>query len=694
MSGPVDEIKARINAVELISETVKLRRSGRTFTGLCPFHVHTKNTPSFVVWPESGTWKCFGQCNEGGDIFKFVMKKENWGFREALEFLAGRAGVELKQRTQQDVEREEEYKRLRDLLTLSVTYYQNLLVNAPQAQTAREHLQKRGLKQTTIETFELGYALPAWEAAQKFFAERGFSQKEMLDAGLIVQRDDGSTRDRFRNRLMIPIRDGQGKIVGFGARALDPDDQPKFLNSPQTPLFNKGETVYALDRARKAISAGGAAVLVEGYMDVMAAHQAGFANVVSAMGTALTETQLRLIKKFAKRIVLALDADVAGNKAVLRSMVTMHQVEIDHAEEFYDEASRNKGLPSALDTSGPRLGKTFSPVPYGPNSIRYISKLQTDVLVFSLPEGLDPDDLVKSDPDAWKLGVAEAVPLLEFVIRSLIADVDINDPKAKSEAVDEMLPIISNLEDLVVRDNYLQLLARLLRVDERVLVHKAGLPKLVGRTSSRKHGKQKWPLPDQTPPPPDADWEAEAAPPAEESPFAESAVDRLESYCLGALVRHPDLVAKADRQLRVFNLPPLAADDFSHTDFQIIFMALKVALDQDQLEPNAHMSLHLEESLARRLQSLMNDSEPIFAEEQEREDDVLFAVIRLRARGVNSALNEVRFLQQEAQDEPELAEVYQNQVVNLSQARQNLRRAHRHYTSRMERLGKTGVSQR
>ncbi|MBI3244217.1 MAG: DNA primase [Chloroflexi bacterium] len=667
MPGPVDEIKARINAVELISETVKLRRSGRTFTGLCPFHVHTKNTPSFVVWPESGTWKCFGQCNEGGDIFKFVMKKENWGFREALEFLAGRAGVELKQRTQQDVEREEEHKRLRDLLTLAVTYYQNLLVNAPQAQAAREHLQKRGLKPTTLETFELGYALPAWDAAQKFFAERGFTQKEMLDAGLIIQKDPstllsvagqvGSTRDRFRNRIMIPIRDGQGKVVGFGARALDPDDQPKFLNSPQTPLFNKGETVYALDRARKAISASGVAVLVEGYMDVMAAHQAGFANVVSAMGTALTETQLRLIKKFAKRIVLALDADAAGDKATLR------------------------GLSVARET----LDRDYTPSFDARGLIRTESKLQADIRVFTLPEGLDPDDVVNNDPEAWRQGVANATPIVDYVIRALTADHNLDDPKIKSDLADEILPIINDVADPVERDAYRQKLARVLKVDERALAQKAA-----AAGQSKKQPQQRRPAPTPIPPPPDTDWEAEPAPPAEESPFAESAVDRLESYCLGALVRHPDLVAKADRQLRAMSLPPLAADDFNHTDFQIVFLALKAALDQDQLEPNAHVSLHLEESLAGRLQALMDDSETIIAEDQERVDDVLFAVIRLRDRGVDSALNEVRFLQQEAQDEPELVEVYRNQAMSLIQAKQSLTRARRRYTSRMERLSETG----
>ena len=685
MSGPVDEIKARINAVELISETVKLRRSGRTFTGLCPFHVHTKNTPSFVVWPESGTWRCFGQCNEGGDIFKFVMKKENWGFREALEYLAGRAGVELKQRTQQDVEREEEYKRLRDLLTLSVTYYQSLLVNAPQAQTAREHLQKRGLKQTTVETFELGYALPAWETAQKFFAERGFTQKEMLDAGLIVQREDGTTRDRFRNRIMIPIRDGQGKVVGFGARALDPNDQPKFLNSPQTPLFNKGETVYALDRARKAISASGVAVLVEGYMDVMAAHQAGFTNVVSAMGTALTETQLRLIKKFAKRIVLALDADAAGDKATLRGLTVAQDTSaVDDAPVVQNE----RGIQVGLENRERKYHRTFD----ARGIIRAESKINADIRVFTLPEGLDPDDVVNNDPEAWRHGVANATPIMDYVIRALTADHNLNDPKIKSDLADEILPIISDVADPVERDAYRQKLARLLKVDERALAQKAAAAQKAA--SSKKQPQQRRPAPSPIPPPPpDTDWKVEPAPPAEEIPFAESAVDRLESYCLGALIRHPDLVAKADRQLRALSLPPLAADDFSHTDYQIIFAALKLALDQDQIEPNLHVNLHLDESLASRLQTLITEAELIMLEDQQRVDDVLFAVIRLRDRSVDHALNEVRFLQQEAQDEPEMAEVYGRQAMSLTQAKQSLTRARKHYTRRIERLSGTGISQ-
>ncbi len=666
MSGAADEIKARINAVELIGETVKLRRSGRTFSGLCPFHVHTKNTPSFVVWPETGTWKCFGQCNDGGDIFKFVMKKEGWAFREALEYLAGRAGVELKPRTPQDVEREEEYNRLRDLLALAVTYYHNLLINAPQAAAAREHLQKRGLTAETQELFELGYASPAWDAASKFFAERGYTRKEMLDAGLIIERDPstlpvvagqvGSIRDRFRNRLMIPIRDGQGRLSGFGARALDPDNQPKFLNSPQTPVFSKGDTVYALDRARKAISAGGVAVLVEGYMDVMAAHQAGFTNVVSAMGTALTETQLRLIKKYAKRIVLALDADMAGDKATLRGLTVARET-LDHD---YTPAFDARGL------------------------IRSEGKLQADIRVFTLPDGLDPDDLINSKPDEWKRGVADAAPILDYVIGALTADRDLEDPKIKSDVADEVLPIIQDVADPVERDAYRQKLARLLKVDERALAQK---------TASAVKSQPSRLRPPPILPPPDAP-EIEPAPRGEEAFLAGSAADRLESYCLGSLLRHPELVAKADRELRAFQLAPLTTDDFTRTDLQIIFGALKTALDQDQIEPREFMLEHLDETVAPRLSSLLDEIGEVTIEDQKRIKDILYAVVRLRDRNVDIALNEIRFLQEEAREqvETDLAEMYGQQAFNLTQAKQALSRAKKNYTRRLEMANGAGAN--
>ena len=657
MPGPADEIKARLNIVELIGETVKLRRSGRSYTGLCPFHVHTKNTPSFVVWPESGTWRCFGQCNEGGDIFKFVMKKEGWGFRDALEHLAGRAGVELKPRTAQDEQREEEHARLRDLLNLAVTYYRNLLVNAPQAQTARDHLQKRGLSPNTLETFEIGYALAAWDAAQKFFAERGFTRKEMVDAGMIVERDDGTTRDRFRNRIMIPIRDGQGKVVGFGARHLDPNDNPKFLNSPLTALFNKGDLVYALDRARKAISSSGVAVLVEGYMDVMAAHQAGFANVVSAMGTALTETQLRLMKKFAKRIVLALDADAAGDKATLR------------------------GLNVARET----LDHDYTPTFDARGLIRSESKLQADIRVFTLPDGFDPDDLIAQNPEAWKSGIENATPVVDYVMRALTADRDLDDPKVKKEIVTEIMPIIDEVTDPAEKDSYKQKLARLLRVHERALIEMAMKPSPRAAPSTQ---------PKLSSPPPAPQPESESAPREDEGAMSEAVIDRLESYCLGALVLYPDLVAKADRQLREWKLAPLTADDFAHTDLQIIFGALKAALNQHQVDPGDYLQLQLENTFVPYLHKLIQAAQDVSNEDRRRVEDVLSAVMRLRKRNIDKALHELRFLQEDAhaQADEELSHVYQEQIYNLVKSLQKVTNALKQYMHRAERFGAMGLN--
>lgn len=540
------------------------------------------------------------------------------------------------------------------MLNLAVTYYRNLLVNAPQAQAAREHLQKRGLNPATLEAFEVGYALPAWDAAQKFFAERGFTRKEMVDAGMIIERDDGTTRDRFRNRVMIPIRDGQGKMVGFGARHLDPNDNPKFLNSPLTALFNKGDLVYGLDRARKAITTTGVAVLVEGYMDVMAAHQAGFTNVVSAMGTALTETQLRVMKKFARRIVLALDADAAGDKATLR------------------------GLNVARET----LDHDYTPTFDARGLIRNESKLQADIRVFTLPDGMDPDELIEKEPEAWKRGIDSAAPIVEYVMRALTAGRDLDDPKVKGEVASEILPIIQDVADPVERDSYRQKLARLLKVDERALTEKLGQPTQRSQASYR-------PAPSFQPALP-----SEAASPEVENAFSETALDRLESYCLGALVAHPDLVAKADRQLRAWNLTPLDAEDFSHTDLQIIFNALKASLDQHRLEPVEYLGIELDENVTPQLHKLLQASQDVSTEDRKRVDDVLSAVIRLRKRNIDTALQELRFLQENAyaDADQDQAHLYQEQIYNLVQALQKVTNALKHYLHRAERLGAVGLN--
>ncbi len=230
----IDEIKARLDIVEIVSETVQLKRSGKSYTGFCPFHENTR-TPAFVVFPETGTWRCFGQCSEGGDIFKFVMKREGWDFTEALRVLAERAGVELKPQTPQDKARKEEFEQLRLLLEDAVVYYRHHL-KTPNGKIALDYLHQRQLNNETIATFELGYAPAGYDNIRKHFIEKGYKEKDLIDAGLVSQRDDGSIYDRFRNRVIFPIRDQRGKMSGFGARAIAADDVPKYLNSPQTAL--------------------------------------------------------------------------------------------------------------------------------------------------------------------------------------------------------------------------------------------------------------------------------------------------------------------------------------------------------------------------------------------------------------------------------------------------------------------------
>ena len=327
-----DEIKARIDIVDLVSETVKLRRAGKSYTGFCPFHTNTR-TPAFVVFPDSGTWRCFGQCNEGGDIFRFVMKKEGWDFPETLRFLAEKAGVELQAQTPERESEDKENERLRNLLEEGVLFYRHQLLQTPAGKQAQQYLNQRGILSETIEKFELGYAPDAWDMAATYFSGKGYSQQEMLEAGMLTEREDsGRKYDRFRHRIMFPIRDGNARMSGFGARILRPDDIPKFLNSPQTPLFDKGHLLYGLHLARKPIRAQDQVVIVEGYLDVIALHQAGFANSVSPMGTALTEDQLRLLKRFSRRVILALDADAAGEKATLRGLEVARQA-LDHSDQ-------------------------------------------------------------------------------------------------------------------------------------------------------------------------------------------------------------------------------------------------------------------------------------------------------------------------------------------------------------------------
>lgn len=604
----IDEIKARIDIVDLVSETVKLRRTGKNYIGFCPFHANVR-TPAFVVFPDSGTWRCFGQCNEGGDIFGFVMKKEGWDFPETLRYLAGKAGVVLEAPSAQRIQEDEQYNRLRALLEEAVNYYRHQLTQASSGEAALTYLRGRGLTDAAIEMFELGFAPDSWDAAQTYFIGKGYNNEELIQSGLLTERSEGSGGyDRFRNRIMFPIRDGTGKMCGFGARILNPEDVPKFLNSPQTPLFDKGRLLYGLHLARKPIRSADQSVIVEGYLDVIALHQAGFANSVSPMGTALTEDQLRYLKRFSRRMVLALDADAAGAKATMRGLEVARQA-LDRSEELTFDA---RGL------------------------LRNEARLQADLRVTTLPEGLDPDDVVLRDPEEWKKILEQARPIVVYVMESLAASLGVEDPKAKSEIAEKVLPLINDVPNAVERDAYRQRLARLLKIDERALVGAAA----PSAARQRRRG-----VPSER----RREAEAPAGLPTKEAQQGHA----METHCLKLLLRNPEAVYSLDRVLQAAGLSRFSAQDFEHADHQVLARLILQSLEQEQLEPLAFLTSNLSQPMQEMvtfLQAPIPYGEP---KPNQIIEDLVRTLLKLRLLRINEGIRQMRFMQEDLQDQAE-----------------------------------------
>jgi len=412
----IDEVKQRTDIVEVISQYVSLTKAGRTFRALCPFH--SEKRPSFFVYPEQQSWHCFGACNTGGDVFSFIMKKEGTDFGDALRLLAEKAGVPLRSSFEPEGERKEK-ERLYQINQAAAQYFHNLLLNSPAGEKARSYITSRGLSSKTVSDFDLGFSLNSWEALKQHLMERGYTEDELLTAGLIIPAETGKTHDRFRNKLMFPIFDARGNITGFGARVLD-DSLPKYINSPQTPVFDKSSSLYGINLAQTAIRQQNMAVLVEGYMDVITAHQNGFNNVVGSMGTAIAEKQVRTLKRLTQNLALALDADAAGEEAMLRC-------------------------------------------------VDYENILGTEVKVITLPEEKDPDDVIKQDTKAWQKLLEEALPVIDYTFNMTTAKLDLTTARDKALARDKLLPIIAEIKDTVRQAHYLQKLARLIDVSERRL---------------------------------------------------------------------------------------------------------------------------------------------------------------------------------------------------------------------------------
>jgi DNA primase len=570
-----DDIKSRLDIVQYIQQFVPLKKAGRYYKACCPFH--NEKTPSFVVNPETQSWRCFGSCAEGGDLFSFAQKYHGWSFGEALEALGQQAGVEVRQQSAEQQQQQARLDALRGLMQAAADYYHQRLADHPEVlRYARE---RRGFSDETLLAYQIGYAPQDWQTTGDYLRQLGYSDADLLEVGLARRSEAGRVYDYFRHRLMIPIRDERGRVVGFGARALAADDNPKYLNSPQTPLFDKSHLLFGLDRAKKAIRDSETAVIVEGYMDVIQAHQAGFLNVVAQMGTALTETQLKtLAPRWARKIILALDADAAGQNATMRSL----------------EVARG-----ALQAD-------------------YTGKLAVDMLVLQIPGAKDPDDLIRETPEAWPELIGAAVPVADYVIAVETAGLTAGASAVEREAIARRLaPILLASENDLYRQDNLQKLALRLRIPENTLLALAAEQQRIAQARSPRH------RPDEAPPempplnldaltiPPDED-DAPAAqrPPAPIRQSRQEAV-RWEAECLGALLREPDLVYQINRKFRelagaqtALLAGPLAefgAADFHHSDYRAVVAIILESLEQDELLPARYVSHRLDAILQQVL---------------------------------------------------------------------------------------------
>ena len=482
----ITEVKQRIDIVEVISDYVPLQKAGRNFKGLCPFH--SENHPSFFIFPEQQTWHCFGACGTGGDVFSFIMKKEGIDFGQALHLLAQRAGITLTPPEMPAKAEDKEKERLFQINEAAAQYYHHLLLNTKAGEAARNYLSKRKVTLETITEFRLGFSPDSWETIKKYLMNKGYEEKELVQAGLIIERENKSSYDRFRNKLMFPICDIQGRVTGFGARALD-DSLPKYINSPQTAIFDKGASLYGIDKAKTAIRGKNLVIIVEGYMDVLLTHQYGWQNVIASMGTSMTEKQVGITKRLSKNIALALDADAAGEEATLRGAET---------------------LAHSLD-------KKAMPIPLWSGLVKYENVLDTEIKAITLPRGKDPDEVVSENPALWQNLVEQALPMLDFAFATVISKVDVNKAKDKSLAIQKLLPLLDEIKDPLRQAQYVQKLASLLKLSEPVLMA------ILRKSQASKRRQQSIELTDQ-------------------SRFAHQFVSSpIEEYCLALLLQYPEL---------------------------------------------------------------------------------------------------------------------------------------------------------
>ena len=647
-----DEIKSRIDIVGYVQRHVpELKKAGRNHKACCPFH--NEKTPSFVVNPERQTWHCFGACSEGGDLFTFAQKIHGWDFKEALRELGAEAGVQLQPQTPEQKTLSDRIEGLRGLVKAAADLFHDRLHSGDGASALAYIREERGLRDETITAFQLGYAPASWDWLLKTLRGLGYGDDDIVEVGLAVRNENGRVYDRFRNRLMIPIRDERGRAVGFGARALDSEEAAKYINSPQSVVFDKSRLLFGLDRGRRAIRDSGTAVIAEGYMDVIQAHQAGFFNVVAQMGTAMTEKQIQLIApRFARRIVLALDADEAGQSAARRS----------------------------LDVARQAITRDFA------------GRMNVDMRVLRVPDGKDPDDFLRKSPGKWDSLIAGAPSIADFVIemetKDLSPDANVIERQALAASI---LPILLASENNLYRQENLQKLSRRLRIGERELLSWARESLPVDR-----------PVKPSTPPeaPPEfwfdegdvilADATEGTSTEDEAEPRSGSGGRQspaLEPYCLSLLLKNPNLLYLANRKLRELAgddedllrgpLSELGVEDFTRSQYRALMERLLDSMAQDDQEPLDYLASVVDDELQTEIEGLLIDESEAVSRTMRRNfqvdlndilkrrsirggpghsdhDELISRALQLRLIRLENERIEMQYLQEEAQAEDEL----------------------------------------
>ncbi len=599
----VDDIKDKLDITDYIRRQVQLQKSGRNFKGLCPFH--TEKTPSFFVFPDNSRWHCFG-CGKGGDIFNFAMEIDGVDFHTALEDLAGLAGVVLKPLSPAQKQQATEEERLRAVIQEALQFYHTLLLTSPQARHAREYLHKRGMTADCIDTFQLGYSLDSWDALRTHLYGKNFSIEEQVKSGMLIQRDDKRTYDRFRDRLMIPILDRKGNAIAFGGRVLQPEDQPKYMNSPQTPLFDKSQILYGYHQASQAIRQADCAIIVEGYMDVMIPHQAGYKNIVAPMGTALTEAHLKQLQRLTHRFILALDPDAAGVHGTIQ------------------------GLETARSTLDRERDAVFDPR----GLIGYEGRLKADIRVATMPDGMDPDELIIKNPAQWETIISNSQPIVRYYFNHLMQQGDPSEPKTKARIADAMLPLLSDISDSVEREAYVQEIALKLGLNARALLDRL-------RAKERVQARHRQVS-------------------AKENGTTKTASD-LQAYLLTLLMKNPNMLVRVNEQLLNANIQEITNEDFDGV-YQLVWSTWI----EMQAQPELGFDDLLPSDIVELIHSWHQTGLPEISLPQ-WERDIIRTLLRIRENKIRTLLKQTHSLVSEAQMAGDLkATDYTETLVGLS----------------------------